>query len=341
MKKINNEKINCNQININNEMVFNENLSELDLITYVIMKKNVGFNRCVLMNINHIYDELNLTDRHYIKQIRNSIIKLSDLDYIGIYNNKYEPIAIQNLKPNDSFIVYFGNDGIYSEQYNNYIEYFDVEYTYINKILKASENVNARFKFIRYALIVRRVCNYDNVDINYLAYSKVKFFISNNNTVTNYNKILQDIGLIYFNNYYVSEKTGKNLITYIAMQNIISEEKFNNSVKDIAISEGYIYQSKEEQSKKHNPKKENKEEFIQEDNETTMLFEELSEEDQELLLELECDNIENDDEIDLHNISDTLEYACKLIDGHNDDRRVKDFYNRTTNSWGNDNPFLK
>lgn len=258
MKTINNEIFINNTINVNNEMPFNTNVSDNDLLIYVLAKKNKGFNMCSVCNVTYLYDLAEFNNKKYIKQIKESLSNLSDLGYIGLYDLQYNELSIDTVKPSDNFIIYFGKDGIFNKEENDYREYFPIEYWYLDNVMKASKNVNARCKFIRYSLIVRRLLNYDN-EVSYIAHSIVDKFVSNRNTVSNYNNILSDLGLIHFNNDYVSKSTGKNSSTYIAFKhdladNKVTLSKFNKIVSGIAEIEGLVIQSKEEQGNKRRRK---------------------------------------------------------------------------------------
>ncbi|ADZ82903.1 hypothetical protein [Cellulosilyticum lentocellum] len=258
MKTINKERFINNTINVNNEMPFNTNVSDNDLLIYVLAKKNKGFNMCSVCNINYLYDLAEFNNKKYIKQIKDSLSNLSDLGYVGLYDLQYNEISIDTVKPSDNFIIYFGEDGFASEKRVVNGEYFPTEYWYLDNVMNASKNVNARCKFIRYSLIVRRLLNYDS-EVNYIAHSLVDKFISNRDTVSNYNNILSDLGLIHFNNDYVSKSTGKNSSTYIAFKHELAGNKvtlstFNKILSDIAEKDGLVIQSKEEQGNKRKRK---------------------------------------------------------------------------------------
>lgn len=262
MKTINEERFINNTINVNNEMPFNTNISDNDLLIYVLAKKNKGFNMCSVCNINYLYDSAEFNNRQYIKQIKESLFNLSDLGYVGLYDLQYNELSIDTIKPSDNFIIYFGEDGLASEKRVVNGEYFPIEYWYFDNVMNASKNVNARCKFIRYSLIVRRLLNYDS-EVNYIAHSVVDKFISNRDTVSNYNNILSDLGLIHFNNDYVSKSTGKNSSTYIAFKHDLAGNKvtlstFNKILSDIAEKDGLVIQSKEEQSNKRKRKAKDK-----------------------------------------------------------------------------------
>lgn len=349
MLKVNENIMMNNEILMSNNMPFDETIEDIDVIIYMYMKKNIAYNRLAISSISLLAKDLNINikkDSNKTQDIKDSINRLCEYEFIGVYDYELNEINVYDLKPNDIFKVYFGETDTAIDKDGKTHGYFPIEYTFLKDVLEANKKVhNNKFKFIRYALCIKRVCNYSEYEdikrgAGYMAHKLVSFFISNRQTSAKYNELLSDSNIIYYNNEYVSATTGKNLTTYFGIKSMISIDDFNKVTKWNAESSGYIYQSKEEQSKKHNPKRENKEEFIQEDNENSMLFEELSEKDQELLLELEREDIEDDEQIDLNNINDTLEYACKLIDENNDTRKGKNFYNKYTNSWGNDNPFL-
>ena len=247
MKTVNKKMYDEAMFNMNNEMVFNKDVSDMDICVYACMKSFVGFNMCASSSITTIYNMLSFNNRHLQKDIKESLVHLAELDYGGYYDWHMNEIDIVNVKPNDTFIVYFGEDGIWNENNKQWQEYFPIKQNYFNTLLTKCNETKAKCKFIRFGFIVLRTLNYNSCMIPWITFSGIKNVVGNQNTMNTYLNLLSDI--IYYNNSFVNA-TGKNCSTYIINKDYMSYEEFYKSVKDECNANGYFEVDKEEDSKR-------------------------------------------------------------------------------------------
>ena len=156
MKIIKNENFNKAMFNINNEMILNENVTDMDISVYSCMKSFIGFNMCATVNMNMVYEMLSFNDRSVYKKIKESLLHLMELEYIGCYDIKMYAIDVTKIKPNDMIGVYFGDDGVWNAKNKSYQEYFPVTQFRFHYLLDKCKEANAKCKFIRVGLSIYR-----------------------------------------------------------------------------------------------------------------------------------------------------------------------------------------
>ena len=235
-------------VNVNNEMVGNINLKDLDIITYILAKQQMNLKYNTLLNVDYIFNMLEVTKPTFYADIKESLINLYNNNYIELRDIKYNLIEAQDflkLKPKDNFIIIFDDN----------TEYFQVEDLTLDKIIQLSKNFKSRFQYVRYYLLARRYCNYRPVIdkdylIGYMSMSTVNDFIKNKDTIKRYNESLVENKIFHVNNNYISSTTHKNLTTYFGLYDSVSKEEFEKIVNITATSQGYVSYDKEKMSEK-------------------------------------------------------------------------------------------
>ena len=230
---------------VSNEMPFNKELKDIDIIVYIYAKRLINYRNFSLLNMEYIYSMLKANSRKTYTEIIYAFLNLMEEDLIDIYSTDYERIDINELKPKDNFIVVFNEENA---------GYFQVEDETIDKVIEYSKDLKSRWQFIRYYLMVRRSVNYHNgnekANVGYLTMNSIKDFIKNKSTIGKYNNILSENNIFYVNNNYVSPKTYKNLSTYFGLCSDMTKKEFERDVQSFALACGYIEYDKEEISKK-------------------------------------------------------------------------------------------
>ena len=235
-------------VNINNKMVEDVNLNDLDVITYILSKQQLGYRYHTITTIDIIYNKLNVNKKAFFTDIKNSFINLCNNNYILLLDLNFNIIEVQdfmNIKPKDAFMIVFDDN----------TEYFQVEDLTLDKIIQLSKNFKSRFQYVRYYLLARRYCNYRPVIdkdylIGYMSMSTVSDFIKNKDTIKRYNESLVENKIFHVNNNYISSTTHKNLTTYFGLYDSVSKEEFEKIVNITATSQGYVLYDKEKMSEK-------------------------------------------------------------------------------------------
>ena len=127
-------------VNVNNEMVGNINLKDLDIITYILAKQQMNLKYNTLLNVDYIFNMLEVTKPTFYADIKESLINLYNNNYIELRDIKYNLIEAQDflkLKPKDNFIIIFDDN----------TEYFQVEDLTLDKIIQLSKNFKSRFQY--------------------------------------------------------------------------------------------------------------------------------------------------------------------------------------------------
>jgi len=133
--------------------------------------------------------------------------------------------------------------------------YFHVYEDDLNKIFSYLSGKNiSKFDFIRYFLATQRVIS-NNDNFGYLPQSVIKRLVSNPKTIKRYNEILQkELHLIRYNNDYLTPKY-KYCSTFIGLYND-DDKLFDDKVKDMANSQGYVLTDKTKSNEKRKTKQE-------------------------------------------------------------------------------------
>ena len=134
---------------VRRDIIKNENLNNLDVITYILAKQRINLRGDCLIDIDYIYNMLDVSKKVFYGDIRNSFITLCECGYIELKDIRYNSISTQefaNIKPKDDFIIIFTNDKTKT------IAIDDIE---LDKVIELSKNFKSRMQFIRYYLFVK------------------------------------------------------------------------------------------------------------------------------------------------------------------------------------------
>ena len=161
------------------DIIKNENLNNLDVITYVLAKQRINLRGNCLINMDYIYNMIDVKKPAFHSDIRNSLIALCEYGYIELKDIRYNSISTQefvNVKPKDNFIIIFTNDKTKT------IAIDDIE---LDKVIQLSKNFKSRMQFIRYYLLVK-----------YIPKCPIGDLVVNKNTILNYYNTLVEHQLI-------------------------------------------------------------------------------------------------------------------------------------------------
>lgn len=180
---------------------YNNDLSNEEIITYALIQKNYNKPKGLsIISFNMIKDFMYLPNRNdrLIKKIKNSINNLIYMGYIeNILDLHYEEIELDILKPNDLFYIHFPD---ITENY------FCVNEKSLDDLFKYLSNTNInKFSLARYYIAICRVINNDSC-FGYLTQNSVKKIVEWGKTATSYNKILKNLGLIIYNNDFLTKE---------------------------------------------------------------------------------------------------------------------------------------
>ena len=164
---------------VRRDIIKNENLNNLAVITYILAKQRINLRGDCLIDIDYIYNMLDVNKKGFFSDIRNSLIALYEYGYIELKDIKYNSISTQdfaNIKPKDDFIIIFTNDKTKT------IAIDDIE---LDKVIQLSKNFKSRMQFIRYYLFVK-----------YMPKIPIGDLVVNKNTILNYHNTLVELQFI-------------------------------------------------------------------------------------------------------------------------------------------------
>ena len=164
---------------VRRDIIKNENLNNLDVITYILAKQRINLRGDCVIDIDYIYNMIDVRKPAFHSDIRNSLITLCECGYIELKDIKYNSISTQefaNIKPKDDFIIIFTNDKTKT------IAIDDIE---LDKVIQLSKDFKSRMQFIRYYLFVK-----------YLPKSSIGNLVINKNTIVIYHNTLIEHQLI-------------------------------------------------------------------------------------------------------------------------------------------------
>ena len=164
---------------VRRDIIKNENLNNLDVITYILAKQRTSVRGDCLIDMDYIYNMIDVRKPTFHSDIRNSLITLCEYGYIELKDIRYNSISTQefaNIKPKDDFIIIFTNDKTKT------IAIDDIE---LDKVIELSKNFKSRMQFIRYYLFVK-----------YIPKCPIGDLVVNKNTILNYHNTLVEHQLI-------------------------------------------------------------------------------------------------------------------------------------------------
>ena len=164
---------------VRRDIIKNENLNNLDVITYILAKQRINLRGDCLVDMDYIFNLIDVRKPAFHSDIRNSLITLCEYGYIELKDIKYNSISTQdfaNIKPKDDFIIIFTNDKTKT------IAIDDIE---LDKVIQLSKDFKSRMQFIRYYLFVK-----------YLPKCPIGDLVVNKNTIVNYHNTLAEHQLI-------------------------------------------------------------------------------------------------------------------------------------------------
>ena len=247
---------------IDNDLIVEDFLSDIDLSIYTILKTtfyNPNYN-CGIFSMIALYDIVKSTENTQRKAIKESIQSLINKRYISIQplisdiDNVYElegTDSIIELDPHLSYKVYF--DLCYITNFEDDITYDNgftvIPIKNINLLLTYICNNNKRglmkYKLIRYYLLIARQCS-NSSKCGYISMKKIYSLIGvSERTCSNYNTMLQEIGLIYYNNDYAKGTSTQTMCTLFCHRNVLidtydkyyaDKEYFNSYLTEVVTS---------------------------------------------------------------------------------------------------------
>ena len=246
---------------IPNNMITNKNIDDNVVSVYIVMRTlNFDINRsCSIITLHDLYNVLNVdaTQGKQTKIIHDAIIYLIENKYIKLYdmlNNEIDFNTKNKFMLKVSFLLEdeenrFIGDGGFTKipEYNlicllNYIRN--------NKGIK-------KYLLIRYYLLVARLCSNDTQMSNLSSHKYFNRIINiSTSTCSNYNQILADLGIIFYNSDYVQAINNiKNAPTIFFHRNnneigsttcTMTQDKFNLIIEELADNYEWIEIDKDE-----------------------------------------------------------------------------------------------
>ena len=164
---------------VRRDIIKNENLNNLAVITYILAKQRINLRGDCLIDMDYIYNMIDVRKPTFHSDIRNSLITLCECGYIELKDIRYNSISTQefvNIKPKDDFIIIFTNDKTKT------IAIDDIE---LDKVIQLSKNFKSRMQFIRYYLFAK-----------YLSNTSAKILTDNDKVISKYHTALLEHKLI-------------------------------------------------------------------------------------------------------------------------------------------------
>lgn len=189
-------------ITIQNDLYLSEDITNEELVIYALILKN--YNRAkgesiISFNMLKQFMQVGNRKQRVMDTIKESVKGLIKKGLLGkITNLKEENIDIKDLKNDDLF---------YIEVTDFTDNYFCVQEDQLFKLFKyLSTSKVQKFSLARYYIAICRVVNNDSC-FGYLTQNSVKKIVVNKDvTITQYNKILKDLGLIIYNNDFITKE---------------------------------------------------------------------------------------------------------------------------------------
>lgn len=189
-------------ITIQNDLYLSEDITNEELVIYALILKNYNRSKgesIISFNMLKQFMQVGNRNQYLMDIIQESVKGLIKKGLLGkITNLKEENIDIEELKNNDLF---------YIEVVDFTDNYFCVQEDQLFKLFKylSTSKVN-KFSLVRYYIAICRVVNNDSC-FGYLTQNSVKKIVVNKDvTITQYNKILKNLGLIIYNNDFITKE---------------------------------------------------------------------------------------------------------------------------------------
>ncbi|AGK96774.1 hypothetical protein [Clostridium pasteurianum] len=190
---------NSNSVVANN-LFLNPSITNEELVIYCLLQRNYftikGFGICsIIMLCDYLYIQHN--NSRVIDTIRKSIIGLIKKEYIAIRDKNFNEVDFGDIDNKTNF--YVGFDLPESEFFQIYDSALDNLFESIPKI---QSNIS-KFKIARLYIACLRVIS-NQSEFGYISQSSCKKCGFASDTISKYFKILQDLGLILYNNDYLT-----------------------------------------------------------------------------------------------------------------------------------------
>lgn len=234
-------------VKVPNDYILSQNLNDKEFMVYILICRTLNEAKgCAFIQIQYLMHLMCCRpDRSDIaSDLISSLHSLQDKHMVsGIYDLFFNPIT--RFGKSDSVIVEVPIVD------RNYVPIYDND---VDKIMRYSKNTNInKYKLIRYFIAIKRVCNYVNdktniqYHIGYLTQSQCQNIIENYQSITRYNNILHDLGLICFNNNWC-QPGGRYIKTYFNDTN--DQDRIDQYCELVAAQEGMIPTDKVKSNKR-------------------------------------------------------------------------------------------
>lgn len=194
---------------VDNDFICDSTIDDIIVATYVVMK-GIFYDQylnCSKFCISDLYDwlQIDVYQPNQYKDVDNAITWLIENKYIRLYDLYGNSVEFDR-KAKCSYIAFF--DGEYEDNYTQipYCNLFDL----IKYIKENKAKGFKKYQLIRYYLIIARTCS------NHSKFYSVDMETINDITSISFqqcaknNDVLQDLGLIFYNNDYGSlSKSGR------------------------------------------------------------------------------------------------------------------------------------
>ena len=260
------------------EFVEDECVSDSVLSVYAVLRTlfydstrdNMYYGKFSIASLYEIFNATTTNQRNPIKEALSYLLKNK---YIKLYDIMLNNIDLDFDNISKIYVVVFLKDNSYDQdgeddldnQYDGHGEkgFFKVPILNIHSIitfLKHNKTKIHKHKFIRYYLYIARRCS--NQDLcGYVTMKTVKDLLGISAKIcSEYNSILKDINVIYYNNDYGKTKSDgsiKLMCTMYGHKNLkydkdsthtLTKEKFEEMVNNYVSQKGYVLINKEKLS---------------------------------------------------------------------------------------------
>lgn len=195
---------------ISNDMIADEDLSDTALSIYVIMR-TVNFdvlNSCSYISASTLTNILNIgnTQSSQLKDLYNAIVELEHKNYIELYD--FWNLSVKfDRKSNDIYKVSFLHEDENNGISNGFTKIPEVNLLKILKYFNQNKGIK-KYQFIKYYLLIARSCSNDGQLWSISQKQLAQSINISRITCNTWTSILQDIGVIFYNNEY--GKIGEN-----------------------------------------------------------------------------------------------------------------------------------
>ena len=143
-------------IKVPNDLWKDRRLSDLDFVVYCMIQRNLTMRAYSPITVSAIYEMLKFSNKNYCKSIKESLVRLSDLNLIGCYDIMFNALSNKDIMDMKSVTMINISSIMLDESF------FVITESAIMKIIELSKQVKNRMCFFRYFASICRIINNNN-----------------------------------------------------------------------------------------------------------------------------------------------------------------------------------